>query len=122
MIRTIALLLALASPAAADPSVKVWPGMQGATEPSTITLHAPTDPAAVATITFVNTQVHGADEVFDLSWEGIEVTIYFEWNADESPVERIEVIPPDGYIAVPPVLDVQEHTTGTVQIIPYLGG
>ena len=121
MIRTTALLLALASPAAAE-NVKVWLGIPGATEPSTITLHAPTDPAAVATLTFVNTQVHGADEVFDLSWEGIDVTVYFDWNADDGSAERIEVIPPEGYVAVPPVLDVAEHTTGTVQIIEYLGG
>jgi hypothetical protein len=121
MTRLTLLLLALASPAAAD-NARIWPGIVGSFGPSSITLHEPTDPSAVATVTFVNTQVHSLDEVFGLTWGEIEITVAFVWNVNDSALERIEVIPPDGYIAVPPVLDVAEYATGVVHIIAYVGG
>jgi hypothetical protein len=121
MTRLALLLLALASPAAAD-NARIWPGAVGSFGPSSITLHEPTDPSAVATVTFVNTQVHSLDEVFGLTWGEIEITVAFVWNVNDSALERIEVIPPDGFIAVPPVLDVAEYATGVVHIIAYVGG
>jgi hypothetical protein len=122
MTRLTLLLLALASPAGAADNARIWPGVVGSFGPSSITLHEPTDPSAVATVTFVNTQVHSLDEVFGLTWGEIEVTVAFVWNADDGPAERIEIIPPDGYIAVPPVLDVAEYATGVVHIIAYVRG
>ena len=121
MTRLALLLLTLASPAAAE-NTRIWPGVVGSFGPSTITLHEPTDPGAVATLTFVNTMVRANDEVFGLTWDEIEVTVSFEWNVNDSALERIEIIPPDGYVAVPPVLDVAEYATGVVHIIAYVGG
>jgi hypothetical protein len=121
MTRLAFTLLTLASPAAAE-NIRTWPDLLGSFAPSTVTLHEPTDPGAVATLTFVNTMVHANDEVFGLTWDGIEVTVSFEWNVNDGPAERIEVIPPDGYVAVPSVLDVAEYATGVVHIIAYVGG
>ena len=121
MTRAALAVALMATPAMAE-NQRTWldhsPNGYG---PSTITLAEPRAPNAVATLTFINTKVHGADETFELSWSGIEVTVHFEWNANGGPQERIEVEAPPGYVAVPRWLDVGEDATGFVDIIRYEG-
>lgn len=113
-------LLLLAAPANAADSVKIWPGYIDML-PSTAELHAPTDPAATATLTFSNTAVHSKSEVFALTYEGITVTIHFTWQKDGRSAESMVVDAPDGYVAVPREIIVPEGQTQQVQIIKWSG-
>lgn len=118
----ITTALAFALPAAAQ-SVMEWPGtFASGHEDSRVELHAPTDPAAVASVTFVNQEVHTTSEEFELTLDGLTVLVLFQWQVDDVGSERITVIPPDGYIARPQELTVPEGESGTLHIYKYLGG
>ena len=120
MIRAIIAAAILATPAAAD-SKRVWHG-PSASGASTIEIHAPTQPDSVATVTFKNTTVHSGDETFPLSWDGIDITVQFDWDADGTWAEAITITAPPGLVAIPYRLVVPEDETGTVQIKRYIGG
>lgn len=73
--------------------------------------------AARAEVAFHNETVHGPadNKCFPLRLDDFEVTVCFEWNVDGQ-AERATVIPPDGYIAQPPELVVDEGETDTLWI------
>jgi hypothetical protein len=89
--------------------------------PSTITLEPTTAPGAVAQVTFVNATVHADETVtFDLTLDGLTVTVEALVGRGLTP-DRMTVIPPDGYYAEPPEMDVEEDGVGTIIVYPYLG-
>lgn len=122
MTRLAIALATLATSASAD-AQKLWPGNFASNHlPSTVTIHEPTAEGATATVTFKNTEVHHMDEIFPLEWEGIAITVHFDWQADDTAAERIEVDAPDGYVAVPRSITVDEQQTGVIHLFKYLGG
>lgn len=72
---------------------------------------------ARAQVTFHNEMVHGPDdnECFPLTLDDFAVTVCFEWNVDGQ-AERATVLPPDGYIAQPPEITVDEGQSDTLWI------
>lgn len=122
MTRFALALATLATSAQAD-AQKLWPGNFASNHlPSTVTIHEPMAEGATATVTFKNQVVHNKDETFSLDWEGIAITVHFDWQADDTAAERISIDAPDGYVAVPRAVTVDEQQTGTIHIYKYLGG
>lgn len=84
-----------------------------------IQMHEPDDDhrGARAQVTFHNEMVHGPDdnECFPLTLDEFIVTVCFEWNV-HGQAERATVLPPDGYIAQPPEITVDEGQTDTLWI------
>jgi hypothetical protein len=119
MIRAALIALALAAPAHAQ-DARTWPAT--GVEPSHVTIHAPTVPDAAATVTFKNTTVHGASETFSLTWGEITVDCIFDWNHAGGMSERLTVIAPAGFIAIPGEILVPEDAQGVVHIFEFLGG
>ena len=119
MNRLAIILCAVAAPAFAD-DTRIWDNPYNPT--SRLQIHAPTAPHAVATVTFDNTSVHGADEEFTLTWEGITIHVDFEWNSDAQGRERVTVYAPDGYTAVPPSIEVREDQSDVIHIVQWIGG
>lgn len=119
MIRPAVLsALVLAAPCAAQDRHS-WggPGYQ-----STITLQPTDAPGAVAEVVFDNRTVH-VDELatFDLTLDGLTVTVEALVGRGLTP-DRMTVLPPPGYIADPPEIDVPEEQIGRVLIREWLGG
>ena len=109
------------TPAFAD-AEKVWRGQPSSNyEPSIARLHEPTAPDAVASLTFQNEPVHWQDEAFSLDWGGFVVLVEFDWQADHTQAERLTVYPPDGYIAIPPQITVNEDETQTLHFYAWEG-
>jgi len=82
---------------------------------TTVTLQ-PTDKAgAVAEVIFDNRDVNGTSDnrAYPLSIDGLSVEIVFTYTAG---ADSIEIVPEDGFYAVPPVLDIQEGTVGAALI------
>lgn len=94
----------------------------GAFYQSTITLQPTDAPGAVAEVVFDNRTVH-VDEfaTFDLTLDGLTVTVEALVGRGLTP-DRMTVIPPPGYIADPPEIDVPEEQIGRVLIREWLGG
>lgn len=82
----------------------------------------PTDaPGAVAEIVFDNRTVHSDTlERFDLTLNGLTVTVEALVGRGLTP-DRMTVIPPDGYYAEPPEMDVEEDGVETIIVYPHLG-
>lgn len=109
------LVLALLAPSFAVAGERQeWIGWGGAI--SWVELHEPTEPGAMATLTFENRQVHQDSEGFALTHDGMSVQIELEWQADGTQAERLTITPPEGYIAVPRSLQVDENTIGVAHI------
>jgi hypothetical protein len=110
------LLLALPSHADTTHTWGALPGYQ-----STIRLQPTDAPGAVAEVRFVNKTVH-MDEVvsFTLDLGGLAVMVEAQVGQGLTP-DRMTVTPPDGFIAIPPELDVAEDQDGVVLILPFLG-
>ena len=125
MTRPALIAALLASPAAAE-SMYVWKDQTtlGIYGDSVISIHAPTHPNAVATVTFENSETHMGRDNFPLVYDSpdgpIEVIVFFEMNAQGAD-DKIEVLPPDGFLAIPQTLLVPERTTGVVHIVEWLG-
>jgi hypothetical protein len=114
----LALALLVALPASAE-TTHTWGYLPGYI--STITLQ-PTDvEGAVAEVVFDNRTVH-ADELarFDLTLDGLTVSVEALVGRGLTP-DRMTVFPPDGFIAEPPELDVDEDAVGRIVIYRYLG-
>lgn len=108
----------LALPASAE-SIKEWVGIG---ETSYVELHEPTDPNAVATVTFSNRPVHSYDDEFTLVFEGLEVGFTMVWGFTKGRREEtLTIYPPDGYIAVPSELDLDEWVTDEAHIYKWQG-
>lgn len=88
---------------------------------SFVELHEPTDPAAEVTVTFDNAQVHTQDEEFTLEYEGIEVYFLMDFQHNSEQAEKLTVIPPDGYVAVPSEIIVWENESQIVHIYKWRG-
>lgn len=108
----------LAKPVGAE-TVHTWGYLEGYR--STITLQPTEVPGAVAEVVFDNKTVHSDEEArFDLTLDDLTVTVIALVGRGLTP-DRMTVIPPDGYIAEPPEIDVAEDDLGRVVIYPYLG-
>lgn len=88
---------------------------------STVTLQSTDAPGAVAEVVFVNKTVH-ADELvtFTLDLDGLAVEVTALVGRGLTP-DRMTVTPPEGYIAVPPDLDVAEDQDGVILIYLWNG-
>lgn len=118
MTRAALALALIAAPASAQ-SVKEWCGVGSC---STVEIHAPTAPNAVASVTFANRPVHNQDDQFVLTFDGIEVIFGMAWGFHSGRREEtLTIYPPDGYIAVPPELDLDEWVTETAHIYLWEG-
>ena len=113
------ILAAFAIPAHAD-TTHTWGGYFPEYA-STISLEPTTAPGAVAQVTFKNKTVH-ADELvtFTLNLDGLAVEVTALVGRGLTP-DRMSVVPPEGFIAVPPDLDVAEDEDGVILILPYVG-
>jgi hypothetical protein len=103
------------SPAYADTSHN-WAGGY-----SRIVIQPSDAPGAVAEVVFENRTVHSDTlERFDLTLDGLTVTVEALVGRGLTP-DRMSVTVPDGYIAVPPDLDVAEDEVGVILVLPFLG-
>lgn len=86
---------------------------------STLTLQGTEEPGAVAELVFDNNATNSAGDngIYTLTHEGLSVAVQFEWNAGGT-ADRITVEAPEGYIASPRSLDVQEHRVERIFIYP----
>lgn len=97
-------------------SRREWPAYDGS-RPAWVEIHdAPEDSTAYAQVTFFNRVAHQGSEEFTLTFGEFDVLIILSWQYDGGQAEMITVIPPPGYIAIPPEIVVDEDTTGTVLI------
>ena len=116
--KVAAALFAAALPAHAD-NVHTWGYFPEYA--STITLQPTDAPGAVAEVVFVNKTVHSDEMVsFVLDLDGLAVTVDALVGRGLTP-DRFTVHPPDGFIAVPPELDVAEDQDGVILVYPYVG-
>ena len=107
-----------ALPAHAD-TTYAWGMLEGYR--STITLQPTDAPGAVAEVEFINKTVHTDEDVsFVLDLDGLAVTVDASVGRGLTP-DRFTVTPPDGYVAMPPELDVQEDGVGVILVVPYVG-
>jgi len=116
---TFTALCLIATPVAAQDS-RVWSGFGG--PDSVLSIHAPTSPDAIATVTFDNTNVHAGNDAFSLTYLDITVGVEFGFNVDALGSESVTIYPPDGYAAIPSTITVREDDTGVVQIVEWIGG
>jgi hypothetical protein len=106
---TLALAACVAS-LPAIPAVFSW----GGSAPSVVTLRA--DDEALAVVEFVNTLTFGPPrEPFDLALGDLTVTINIQIGPGSEP-EVVTVTVPEQYVVVPPVLVVDDYTTGIQRI------
>jgi hypothetical protein len=112
MIRAAALCL-MASPAMADATLS-WGG-------TGCTLALVTGAAHVAEVTCVNVQTSGASYTQgEMTINGLGVGLTVLHGPGDIP-DKFTISPPEGYIAVPNVLVLDEDTSGVVLIYQFLG-
>ncbi len=117
MIRYLATAICIATPAHAD-NVHSWGSMFYG---STITLQPTEAPGAVAEVEFINRTVHLDEDVtFTLDLDGLAVVVDASVGRGLTP-DRFTVHAPDGYIAVPPEMDVAEDKAGVILLMPWVG-
>jgi hypothetical protein len=107
------MILALAACAAVLPTTPVVSSW-GDSRPSSVILRADDD--ALAVVEFVNTLTGRNPEApFRMTLGDLTVTIHIEFGRYTVP-DTITLTVPEQYIAVPPVLVVDDGTTGTQRI------
>jgi len=115
----IVLLLFLSAVSVKADTSYAWTWWDGTV--SAITLQATDAPGAVAEVVFDNRTVHQDEDVrFPLVLDGLAIKVIAIVGRGVTP-DRIEVIPPDGYLADPAVLDVPENEVGRVLIFEWVG-
>lgn len=88
---------------------------------STITMQPTDEPGAVAEIIFDNKTVHADETVtFTLDLDGLAVEVTAIVGRGLTP-DYMAVTPPEGYIAMPPDIDVEEDQSGRILVVPFLG-
>ena len=86
-----------------------------------VTIQETSQPGAVAEVVFLNTNIHTMlSEQFELTLNGLTVTVLFERDVDIDASDRFTVTPPPGYLAIPETLVVPEEGAGVLFI--YEGG
>lgn len=102
-------------------SLRVYPSYIGGLEPGSVELGPPKVEGATRTVTFNNTAVNGPQdtETYVLTHEGFQDTIDFVWSPGN---DTLEVIPPEGFVSVPPSASVPEGSIQEFHIYQYLGG
>lgn len=115
MIRLALALSILAGPALADE--RAWWGSSPDPDKNTSATLALADAPAVATVTIRNrlTAGHGDQTEALLFIPGMSASIIVEHGPGDAP-DRVWVTPPEGFIAVPPVIDVPEGADAVVTI------
>jgi len=125
MIRALSVLSVLAImalPVMAE-NMRVWTNhMIGPEGESYVAIHEPTVDHAVATVTFLNQEVHSGNAEFELTFGEITINVIMDFNVDPLGSERLNVEAPPGYVAVPRSIDVNEGQTDVIHIIEFLGG
>lgn len=82
---------------------------------------APATGGPVASVTFHNEDIHTKSEIFDLAIPGLTVTVKTEINhAGRSP-DTFAVTVPEGYVAAPPEMTVDEGATAVILIYSVEG-
>ena len=86
----------------------------------------PTDhPIAHAEIVMRNALTNSAADkgVYELTYDGISVSVLFDWQRGPNGADALIVTPPDGYTCEPANCEIVVHETytGTLYLIPYLG-
>ena len=84
---------------------------------SMVTMQDTDKPGAVAEVEFSNLPNNSERDngTFEMTHNGITVAVTFTWNAFGSP-DQIEVTAPEGYVAIPPVIEVSERGVGTIYL------
>lgn len=114
----VTLLLFLSALSARADDRRIWQNRSGMVS---VIILQPTDaPGAVAEVFFDNRPIHARDEdvTFDLDAGGLIVTVTAYVGRGITP-DRIEVITPPGFYAMPASIDVAENDVGRVLI--YVG-
>jgi hypothetical protein len=85
-----------------------------------VRLDATEAPGAVAELSFHNAEVNQPEDAggYTVTRDGLTVTVEFEFNVDGGGADRIVILPPDGYIAIPDTLTLPEGQRGTALIYP----
>jgi hypothetical protein len=101
--------------AAAQDVVHIGPPMIAQQNLTSVILQETDKAGAVAEVIFDNRDVNGVSDnrAYPLSIDGLSVEIVFTYTAG---ADSIEIIPEDGFYAVPPVLDMPEGTVGIALI------
>lgn len=82
-----------------------------------VTIQPTSKPGAWAEVVFLNSEIHTAfGYTFDLTLDGLTVSIAMEINAQGGAADRMTVTPPEGYVAVPDSVLVPENGAGVVHI------
>lgn len=82
---------------------------------------APETGGPVASVTFHNEDIHTKSEVFDLAIPGLSVTVQTRINhAGRSP-DTFAVTVPEGFVAAPPEMMVEEGETAIILIYSVEG-
>jgi hypothetical protein len=82
---------------------------------------APETGGPVASVTFHNEDIHTQNEVFDLSMPGLTVSVITEINRFGGAPDRVVVTVPEGFVAAPPDLMVEEGATAVILIYSVEG-
>ncbi len=113
-----ATILCLSAPACAE-DTHAWGYFES--YQSTIRLQPTNAPGAVAEVEFMNRAIHADEDVtFFLDMGDLMVMVTASVGRGSTP-DRITVTPPDGYLAIPDMLDVAEEDVGKILIVPFLG-
>jgi hypothetical protein len=85
-----------------------------------VRLDATEAPGAVAEVLFHNAEVNQPHDAggYAVTREGLTVDLRFEFNVDGGGADRIVILPPDGYIAIPDTLTLPEGQRGRALIYP----
>lgn len=115
--KNLAILFLAAGVANAQEARFEWPAGGDIAPSAWVELHEPRDhPTAHAEVTFENRSTHKSNDHLFLTLGATTVEIILDWNFGGTTAERITVIPPAGYIAIPPEITVNEDQTGVVAI------
>lgn len=113
--RNIILALLLTTSAAAAESKYIWPPR--IPETSFLELGEPQSSGAIASLLFQNASVHNElRQDIELSYQGLNAIVHFELNIDILGRERVSVTLPEGYIAYPEFIELQEAESGFIHI------
>lgn len=82
----------------------------------------PHDGPATAQVIYYNRPTNRRDDEGEhvLELDGLTIRVRFEWNVNNGGSDRIIIIPEDGFIAIPDVIDLPEGDTERALIFPAM--